>query len=89
MQIRQRITDVMNAAIADIFMLDVDHISSHPEFDFRADLHASSIQYFPLIARIEDEFDIVIDSYAFQKRAHTIEDAISLVTKQFIEQKEN
>jgi len=78
---RQRVTEALNICVAEVFQKDKEYIAEHPELDFSIDLHANSMQYMPLIARLEDEFDIVVDGYAFQKKCRTIEDAINLVTK--------
>ena len=72
----QKMTNILNEAVADIFMMETEYIAAHHELNFRKDLSASSIQYFPLITELEELLDIDIDIHEFQSKAHTIADAV-------------
>jgi hypothetical protein len=87
MDIRQKIVDVLNETIADIFMKDKDFIAVHHELNFRMDLNATSMQYYPLITEMEEQLDIELDAHDFQWKAHTIEDAVDFVMEAYLEQK--
>ena len=84
---RQKITDVLNETIADIFMLDKAHIAAHHELNFRTDLNATSMQYFPLITELEERLDIDIDAYDFQNKSHTVGDAVDFLMDVYTAQK--
>jgi len=79
MSIREKITEMLINDIADVFMLDKDYVESHPELNFREDLVANSMQYFPIITALEEELKIDIDFHEFQNEARTIELAIDYV----------
>ena len=84
---RERIAKILNETIADIFMLDLEYVASNPELNFRKDLKASSIQYFPLISELEEQLDIELDAHDFQWKAHTIAQAVVFVEQEYIAQK--
>ena len=79
MDIREKITEVLEKDVADIFMLELDYVASHHDMRFREDLAASSVQYFPIISTLEEEFDLEIDFHEFQNEGRTIELAIDFV----------
>lgn len=88
MDIRQKITETLNAAIADIFMKDEEYIASHHELNFRTDLNATSLQYYPLITDLEELLDIDIDAHDFQWKSYTIADAVDFLMEVYTAQKE-
>jgi len=83
----QKITNTLNETVADIFMMETEHIAAHHELNFRKDLNASSIQYFPLITELEELLDLSIDLHDFQSKAHTIADAVVFLVGLHSEQK--
>ena len=87
MDIRQKISDILHENIADIFMMEKDHIASHPELNFRTDLKATSLQYYPLITELEDQLGIDIDAHDFQWKAHTIGEAVDFLMNLYSAQK--
>lgn len=87
METRQKIIEVLNENIADIFMKDEEYIMAHHELNFRTDLKATSLQYYPLITEMEEQLDIELDAHDFQWKAHTIADAVEFVTNAYNEQK--
>ena len=84
---RQKITEILNEAISDIFMQDKEYIASHHDLNFRKDLNASSIQYYPLITDLEELLDIDIDAHDFQYKSFTIGDAVEFLTELYTTQK--
>ena len=84
---REQVAEVVTKGIADIFMMDASHVAGHPELNFRTDLNATSLQYFPLIADMEEKLDIELDSHDFQWIAKTVGDAVEFVYKAYTAQK--
>lgn len=79
LKMNEKIAEVVYQAIADAFMVDVDEIKNNPDKRLREDMGASSMQYFPIIATIEDECDIEVDMHLFQNEARTIGTAVDYV----------
>ena len=86
MDLRDKITSMLEREIADVFMLDKTHIEAHHELKFREDLVATSLQYFPILTALEEELDIDIDFHEFQIEAKTIAQAIDYITALYIAQ---
>ena len=86
MDIRGKVTNIMVDTVADVFMLEKDYIAANLGIKFREDLATSSIQYFPIVAALEEELKIRIDFHEFQYESGTIELAIDYVVKLFNEQ---
>lgn len=86
---RQKIIEVLNKSIADIFMEDADFIAANHEMKFRTNLKATSMQYYPLISEIEEQLDIELDAHDFQYKAHTIAEAVDYVHNAYNAQKGN
>lgn len=84
---REQVAEVVYASIADAFMMEETKISKHPELNFRTDLNATSLQYFPLISDIEDRLDIEMESHEFQWVAKTVEQAVDFVYAAYTAQK--
>jgi len=78
---RENITHIIIKNIAEIFGLEPEYVAAHPELRFREDLHAKSLQYFPLIGVLEIELDIELDYHEFQYEARTIQHTIDFVNK--------
>jgi len=76
---RETVNAALYEGVADIFMLNKDDVTSHPEWNFRTDLNATSLQYYPLITDLEEKLDINIDAHAFQWEAHTVGDAVDFL----------
>ena len=77
--VRQKICTALYEEVADIFMLSIDDIAAHPEWNFRTDLSATSLQYFPLVTGLEEKLGITIDAHDFQWSAHTVGDAVDFL----------
>jgi len=86
MDIREKVTDLIEDAVADVFMFDKDYVAANHGLRFREDLATSSIQYFPIITALGDELQIDIDFHEFQYECGTIEQAIGYVVKLYNEQ---
>ena len=89
MEARQRIIEILNEGIADIFMKDKDFIAANHDMKFRTSLKATSMQYFPLITIIEEKLDIELDAHDFQYKAHTIGEAVDYILNAYTAQKGN
>lgn len=77
---KDEIAELVIAEVADVFSLDKNYVAEHPDLNFRTDLGATSLQYFPLITELEEKLDIEMESHAFQSKAATVEAAIQYVT---------
>ena len=86
MDIREKVTDIIESAVADVFMFDRDYVAANHGLKFREDLATSSIQYFPIVTALEEDLDIDIDFHEFQYESGTIKLAIDYVVKLFNEQ---
>lgn len=84
---REQIAEVVAESMADIFMMDKQDILNRPELDFRVDLNANSIQYFPLISDIEERLDIELEGHEFQWVAKTFSMAVDFVYEAYSKQK--
>ena len=87
MDIREKITDILEGAVADVFMFDREYVAANHELRFREDLATSSVQYFPIVAALEEELGIDIDFHEFQYESGTIKLAIDYVVKLYNEQR--
>lgn len=76
---RKDVQTVVYRAVADAFMVDVASIEADPTKRLREDMGATSMQYFPIISALEDEFDLDIDLHDFQNGTRSIEDAVDFV----------
>ena len=76
---REIVSTALFEVVADIFMLNEDDVATHPEWNFRTDLNATSLQYYPLITDLEERLDITIDAHDFQWTSHTVGDAIDFL----------
>jgi len=83
MNIREKISNIVIEKVADIFALDEKYVAEHPELNFRKDLGAKSLQYFPLVTALETELDIELEYHEFQIQALTIELAIDFVIEAY------
>lgn len=86
MDIREKIADTMDEAIAKVFRKDKAEIAAHHELRFKEDLNVNSKQYFPILAALGDEFDLEIDYHQFQFYATTIDSAIDYVVAEYEQQ---
>lgn len=76
---RKNVQNVVYQAVADAFMMDTAAIAADPSKRLREDMGATSMQYFPIISTLEDEFDLDIDLHDFQNNTRSIEDAVDFV----------
>jgi len=77
--LREEIEEIMLAAMEKVF--EKPRSAFTPETNFLEDLKATSVQYFPIIAALEDEFDIEIQYQDFRREGKTIKEAIDFVEK--------
>lgn len=84
---REEVKKVVYESIADAFMLEESEIFAHSDWNFRTDLNATSLQYFPLISDIEERLDIELEAHEFQWVAKTIEQAVDFVYTAYAAQK--
>ena len=69
---RAAISKVVYTSMAEIFNRDVSFFEEHPETRLREDLTAKSMEYFPLIADLEDMLGIQIEYHDFQTETSTV-----------------
>jgi len=83
---REQVQDFLLASMADIFMKEESDLRAHPEMRFREDLLARSMQYYPLINRLETEYDLAIDLPDFQNECFSIEATVDYLMSLFQQQ---
>jgi len=83
MDAKERIANSFFDNMADVFLLDREYLQSNPELKFKEDLAAKSMQFFPLLAAMEEEFDIEIGLRDFQYECRTLAEAIDYIVKIF------
>ena len=86
MDVREKVADLIDDVVADVFMFEKDYVAANHGLRFREDLATSSIQYFPIISALGEELQIDIDFHEFQYESGTIEQAIDYVVKLYNEQ---
>ena len=67
---REEIDSFVIKSLAGILKVEPDSLSL--ELNLLDDLNAKSVTYFPLIAKIEDEYDLEIDYQVFRTNCRTI-----------------
>jgi acyl carrier protein len=77
--LRAEIEEIMLTAMEKVFEKPRSEFT--PETSFLEDLKATSMQFFPIIAALEDEFDIEIQYQDFRREGQTVKDAIDFVEK--------
>jgi acyl carrier protein len=77
--LREEIEDVMLTAMVKVFEIPRERITY--ETSFLDDLKATSVQFFPIIAALEDEFDIEVQYQDFRRNGKTVKDAIDFIEK--------
>ena len=75
------IKEKVYAAVADAFMLSAEQVAANPAVRLREDLGASSMNYYPLIADLEEAFDVEFELHDFQFRAKTVNDIVAMVAE--------
>lgn len=60
--------------IADAFGMQVNDLDEN--MNFVDDLHAKSMNFFPIINGLNDEYDLDINYQTFRKKCHTVGEAI-------------
>lgn len=76
---REKIAEIVNKIVADVFNLDPAYVAEHPELNYRADFAATSLHYFPLLADLEDQLNVEVENHYFQNRASTVADTIDFM----------
>lgn len=69
---RTEISQIIYSSMAEIFNRDASFFEEHPETRLREDLTAKSMEYFPLIADLEDKLGIQIEYHDFQTETRTV-----------------
>lgn len=77
--LREEIEEIMLSAMEKVF--EKPRSAFTPDTNFLEDLKATSVQFFPIIAALEDEFDIEIQYQDFRREGKTIKEAIDFVEK--------
>jgi acyl carrier protein len=77
--LRKEIEEIMLTAMTKVFEIPREKITD--ETSFLDDLKATSVQFFPIIAALEDEFDIEIQYQDFRRNGKTVKDAIDFIEK--------
>lgn len=78
---RAKVEDVLYGSIADLFNLKKEDVAKQPELRFREDLAAKSMEFFPMIADLEDSLGIQIEYHDFQSECRTVGMAVDYVCK--------
>jgi len=79
MSLREQIVDIFVDVISAILDTPKEEILSNLNAKFNDDFNMTSLEYFPLIGKLEEEFDIDIDYHDFLTNAQTANDGIDLV----------
>jgi acyl carrier protein len=77
--LRDEIENVMLTAMEKVFEIPREKFTG--ETSFLDDLKATSVQFFPIIAALENEFDIEIQYQDFRRNGKTVKDAIDFIEK--------
>lgn len=77
--LREEIEEIMLAAMEKVFERPQSEFTH--DTNFLEDLKATSLQFFPIIAALEDEFDIEIQYQDFRREGKTVGEAIAFVEK--------
>ena len=77
--LRKEIEEIMFTAMEKVF--EKPRAEFTYETSFLDDLKATSVKFFPIIAALEDEFDIEIQYQDFRRNGKTVKDAIDFVEK--------
>lgn len=78
-ELRKVIEDIMFDVMEKVFNLPRDKFTY--DTNFLEDLKATSVQFFPILAALEDEFDIEIQYQDFRRNGKTVGEAIDFVEK--------
>ena len=74
---REHIFDVFVDAISNILNKPKEEILSGLDAKFKDDFKMTSLQYFPLISKMEEMFDIELDYKAFLANVHTVNEGVN------------
>ncbi len=77
---RNQVAEVLYESMAEVFNRDAAFFAEHPETRLREDLTAKSMEYFPLIADLEDKLGIQIEYHDFQTETRTVAATVDYVT---------
>jgi acyl carrier protein len=77
--LREVIEDCMLNVMEKVFCLPRDKFTH--DTSFLEDLKATSVQFFPILAALEDEFDIEIQYQDFRREGKTVGEAIAFIEK--------
>ena len=69
---KEEVERVLYQSMAEVFGRPVEEFAANPDLRLREDLAAKSMEYFPLIADLEDKLGIQIEYHDFQTEAQTV-----------------
>lgn len=84
-ELRERIKKTLLEAMANVFKMSEEELGGLMEKDLIKDLGATSLQYFPVIAALEDELDIELQYQDFRRNGKTIASVIDYVESVYCE----
>lgn len=79
MTVSEEIRETMLASMAQVFEKTEEELSVNADADLLDELKATSQQYFPIIAALEEQFDIELQYQDFRREGRTINKAIEFV----------
>ena len=69
---KEEVEKVLFTSLSEVFGRPAEEFASNPGLRLREDLTAKSMEYFPLIADLEDKLGIQIEYHDFQTEAQTV-----------------
>ena len=79
MAIRDDIRGVLMEAAGRVFGMSAEEAAKHADENLVRELGATSQQYFPIIAALEEELDIELQYQDFRREARTLNEAVDFV----------
>ena len=76
---REKIAEIVDQIVADVFNLDPAYVAAHPELNYRTDFGATSLHYFPLLSDLEEQLNVEVENHYFQNRASTVGETIEFM----------
>lgn len=84
MEVRNTIIKTILSTVAEVFSMDEEALKQNMDIKLIEDLGATSVQFFPIIAALEEELDIEIQYQDFRREAKTINKAIDFVETEYV-----
>lgn len=79
MAAKEEVEKVLFKSMSEVFGRPVEEFAENPGLRLREDLTAKSMEYFPLIAELEDGLGIQIEYHDFQTEAQTVGKTVEYV----------